>query len=151
MKPAIQLFAIAALACAWCGEIPKHPRDLKYPPLTFTPPRAADYRHKLASGATAYFVEDHELPLIHISVLVRTGEYLEPAGKRGLAPLTGSQIRSGGTESKPPAVFDEDAAFLAATLARYDVPHPGSFKKITAGRRLWNFSKKELGVWIEAL
>jgi hypothetical protein len=31
------------------------------------------------------------------------------------------------------------------------VPHPGTFKKITAGRRLWNFSKKERGVWIEAL
>ena len=26
-----------------------------------------------------------------------------------------------------------------------------SFKKLTAGRRLWNFSKKEIGVWIEAL
>jgi len=46
---------------------------------------------------------------------------------------------------------DEDAALLAETLARYNLPHPGGFKKITSGRRLWNFSKKEIGVWIEAL
>ena len=45
----------------------------------------------------------------------------------------------------------EDNAMLAAALARYGVPHPGSFKKLTSGRRLWNFSTKELGVWIEAL
>jgi zinc protease len=110
------LLATLVALCAWSEEIVKHPRDLKFPPLSFTPPRAADYRHKLVSGATAYLVEDHELPLIHISVLVRTGEYLDPAGKRGLAQLTGSQLRSGGTESKPPAAFDEEAAFLAAQL-----------------------------------
>jgi glutamate synthase domain-containing protein 3 len=46
---------------------------------------------------------------------------------------------------------DEDNAMLAEALARYSVPHPGCFKKLTSGRRLWNFSKKEIGVWIEAL
>jgi glutamate synthase domain-containing protein 3 len=47
----------------------------------------------------------------------------------------------------------EDNAMLAEVLARYGVPPgPGShFKKLTSGRRLWNFSKKEIGVWIEAL
>src|SRR6185437_9698081 len=97
-----------ALASAWGAEIPKHPRELKFPSLSFTPPHAADYRHKLAAGSVAYLVEDHELPLIHISVLVRTGEYLDSSGKKGLAQLTGAQIRSGGTASKPPAVFDEE-------------------------------------------
>ena len=114
MKNAILFLALAG---AWGGEIPKHPRDLKFPPLSFTPPRAADYRHKLAAGGVAYLVEDHELPLIHIAVLVRTGEYLDPPGKKGLAQLVGSQMRSGGTESKPPAVFDEEAAFLAAQIS----------------------------------
>jgi zinc protease len=117
MRQLILPAAILALSFAWCDEIPKHPRDLKYPPLKFTPPRAADFRHKLASGATAYLVEDHELPLVQISVLVRTGEYLEPAGKTGLASVTGSQIRSGGTDTRLPAAFDEDAAFLAAQLS----------------------------------
>ena len=73
MRIALPLLAVAAFGIVWCDEIPKHPRELKYPPLKFTPPHAADFRHKLASGATAYLVEDHELPLVHISVLVRTG------------------------------------------------------------------------------
>lgn len=44
-----------------------------------------------------------------------------------------------------------DSAMIGEALARYNVPNPGGFKKITSGRRLWNFSKKEIGVWIEAL
>jgi hypothetical protein len=48
-------------------------------------------------------------------------------------------------------IAEEDEAMLAQVLTRYAVPHPRTFKKITSGRRLWNFSKKEIGVWIEAL
>src|SRR5258708_1033963 len=81
------------------GEIPKHPRDLKYAALNYQPPKASGYHHKLASGATAYMVEDHELPLVNIVVLVRTGKYLEPEGKVGLTSLVGSQMRSGGTKT----------------------------------------------------
>ena len=110
--------AVAALApLAGQEGIPKHPSELKYPPQSYTPPRAADYRHKLSNGAVAYLVEDHDFPLINVSVLIRTGKYLEPTGKTGLSQLTGAQIRSGGTTSKPPAVFDEEAAFLAANIA----------------------------------
>ena len=79
-------------------------------------PRAADFRHKLSNGATAFLVEDHEFPLVTLSVLIRTGDYLEPKDKTGLAQLMGAQMRSGGTKSKPPAAFDEDTAFLAAAI-----------------------------------
>src|SRR5262249_44563727 len=37
-------------------------------------------------------------------------------GKTGLAQITASQMRSGGTHTKPPDAFDEDAAFLAASI-----------------------------------
>ena len=115
-----QLGLLLALVAALAGAedaIPRHPRELKFAPLNYAPPHATDFHHKLKSGAVAFLVEDHELPLVNISVIVRTGEYLDPAGKKGLARITGSQIRSGGTKSKPPAVFDEEAAFLAANLA----------------------------------
>ncbi len=46
---------------------------------------------------------------------------------------------------------DEDNAMIAEALSRYNIPHPGGFKKLSSGGRLWNFSKKEIGVWIEAL
>ncbi len=118
MRRLLLLVAVCTVVAALhAAEIPSHPRELKYPALKYDPPRAADYRHKLATGGTAYLVEDHELPLVNISVLVRTGRYLEPAEKAGLTSLVGSQMRAGGTKSKPPAVFDEEAAFLAAQIS----------------------------------
>lgn len=96
--------------------IPVHPRDLKYPTLSYTPPKREQYRHVLSNGVVAYLVEDHDLPLVNVSTLVRTGAYLDPAGKEGLAGLTGSQIRIGGTTSKSAEEFDEAAAFLAANI-----------------------------------
>ena len=93
MRRAIPLLAIAALGCAWSDDIQKHPRELKFRDREFTPPKAADYQHKLSNGATAFLVEDHEFPLISVSVMVRTGDYLDPAGKTGLAQMTGAQMR----------------------------------------------------------
>lgn len=98
------------------ADIPARPSDLKFAPLSYTPPKRENYRHTLSNGTVVYAVEDHALPLVNLSVLVRTGQYLEPAGKDGLASLTGSQIRAGGAGSKTAEQFDEAADFLAATM-----------------------------------
>jgi methylamine---glutamate N-methyltransferase subunit B len=49
----------------------------------------------------------------------------------------------------------EDQSFLAATLAQHlpTQAHPaiGAFKKVVAGRKLWNFDKREWTTWREAL
>jgi len=49
----------------------------------------------------------------------------------------------------------EDKAFLAATFAQYlpanSYPDLDKFKKIVAGRKLWNFDKREWTTWREAL
>lgn len=97
--------------------IPAHPRELKYPTLTYTPPKRDTYRRVLSTGTVAYLVEDHDLPLVTVSVLVRVGAYLEPADKTGLASLTGSQMRAGGAGDKTAEEFDEAADFLAANLS----------------------------------
>ena len=115
MRRLILFAALMGIAAA-ADPIVKHPRELHFPSSEFNPPKAADYRHKLSNGATAFLVEDHEFPLINISVLIHTGEYLEPAGKTGLAQLMGAQMRAGGTKSKTPDSFDEDAAYLAAQI-----------------------------------
>jgi predicted Zn-dependent peptidase len=108
-----------ARASAQDEQIPRHPSQLEFTPIDFAPPVAADHRHELANGVVAFVVEDHTLPLVDIRLLVRTGSYLEPAEKAGLAALTGSQMRSGGTTSMSAAEFDEEAAFLAAQLGTY--------------------------------
>lgn len=99
------------------SQIPAHPRDLKYSTLTYTPPTRDKYRHVLSNGTVAYLVEDHDLPLVNVAALVRTGSYLDPAGKEGLAALTGSQMRIGGTTTKTAEEFDEAADFLAANIS----------------------------------
>lgn len=97
--------------------VPAHPRELKYTTLNYTPPKRDKYRHVLSNGVVVYAVEDHDLPLVNISTLVRTGSYLEPADKVGLAALVGSQMRAGGTQKMTAEQFDEAADFLAAQLS----------------------------------
>jgi len=117
---ALVLLAAPAALLAQTGQpqgVPAHPRELKYTPLTFNPPKRDKYRHVLSNGVVVYAVEDHDLPLVNISTLVRTGSYLEPADKVGLASLVGSQMRAGGTQKMTAEQFDEAADFLAAQLS----------------------------------
>jgi predicted Zn-dependent peptidase len=53
------------------------------------------------NGMTFYLVEDHELPLINVNARVRTGGVLNSNNKTGLASITGTVMRSGGTETYP--------------------------------------------------
>ena len=98
------------------GTLPAHPRDLVFPDLAFDPPEPADYRHELASGSVAYLVEDHQLPLVSVSLTLRAGAYQVSPESAGLASFTGSQMRAGGTVSRSARDFDEDAAFLATQI-----------------------------------
>ncbi|HEY9611500.1 pitrilysin family protein, partial [Allocoleopsis sp.] len=54
-------------------------------------------RYKLDNGMVVYLMEDHELPLVGGTAMIRTGERLEPADKVGLASLVGDVMRTGGT------------------------------------------------------
>ncbi len=115
----MKLAAGAAWAPAAWGaakEIPAHPSQLKFSTLDYEPPKSADHRHDLPGGAVAYVVEDHQLPLVSISVTIRTGGYLTEAEHTGLASSTGSQMRAGGTKTMSARDFDEEAAFLASNI-----------------------------------
>jgi zinc protease len=113
---AVGLALTHAASLASAQAIPDNPEKLTYAPLAYTPPAAKDYRVVLKNGIVAYIVEDRALPLVNISVTVRAGAWLEPAGKEGLARLTGSQMRAGGTKSLTAEQFDEKADFLAAQI-----------------------------------
>ena len=127
MKRARPLRGLVVAACltalagwppapAAAQPIPAHPSDLRFEPLEFDPPDAASHRHVLSNGVVAFDVPDHTLPLVTVSVLVRTGSHLEPPGKAGLASLVGGQMRAGGTAGLGPGDFDEEVAFLAANV-----------------------------------
>ena len=121
--------------------IPTDPRALSFETLEFEPPSAERHRHVLSNGVVVFVVEDHTLPLVSVSVTVRTGSYLDPNVKTGLASLTGSQIRAGGTTTLSATDFDEEAAFLAAEI--------GSSIGATSGRASFNSLTKDLDATLE--
>ena len=113
------LFALTALLAAlpaFAADIPDRPEKLAFPPLTFEPPSAAQFRVPLKAGPVAYVVPDRTLPLVTVSILVRAGNYLDPQGKDGLAGFTGYLLARGGTKSKTAEEIEERLAFLAANL-----------------------------------
>jgi zinc protease len=74
----------------------KNPRDLAYPPLN--PIRTPQIEKRvLANGLTVFVLENHDFPVVDYQVLVRAGSIYEPAGKKGLAAITGTVLRTGGT------------------------------------------------------
>ena len=116
--------------------IPARPEQLQFPALNFQPPDAAHYRVALKSGPVAYVIPDRELPLVHISILIGCGDYLDPAGKEGLGNLTGSQLVLGGTAKLTASELDERLAFLAAQL--------GTSVSETSGNASLNLLSKDL-------
>ncbi|MBZ5588676.1 MAG: insulinase family protein [Acidobacteriia bacterium] len=107
---------LASAASAVATEIPARPERLNFPPLNFNVPNAAAMRVKLANGVPCYIAEDRMLPLVTVQVLLRGGQYLEPAGKEGLAELTGTVWRTGGAGKLEAKALDEELDFLAASL-----------------------------------
>jgi zinc protease len=95
---------------------PDRPEQLRCGSLDFQVPRAEQYRHELPGGVVVYVVPDHSLPLVNIVLDFRTGAFREPADDPGLADLTATLMRVGGTTSRTPEQFDEQADFLAASI-----------------------------------
>ena len=69
---------------------------------------------KLANGMIVYLFEDRMLPVVSFYAAIRTGQIYEPAGKAGLAALTGAAMRSGGTKTLSARELDEKLEFIAA-------------------------------------
>jgi zinc protease len=119
MKKTLLVAAVlAAFAASLQAQpVPDHPDKLQFQPLSFAPPSAKDSRIVLKNGMVAFVAEDRTLPLVNIALTVRTGGYLDPEDKYGLAAMTGQQIRRGGTKSFSADQLDEKLDFLAAQVS----------------------------------
>jgi zinc protease len=90
-------------------------KTLKYPPLKEVKiPKVEQFT--LPNGMKVLLLENNELPLVSGSMLVRTGNVLEPANKAGLASITGSVIRSGGTKKRSSDALNERLESMAASI-----------------------------------
>lgn len=111
------IFSLAAAtsATAQPQSLPlTRPDSLTYPALHFKPPQAE--RVTLRNGMIIYFLEDHELPLVNIHAVMKAGSYFDPEGKEGLAELTGTLMRTGGTELMSGTAVDEELEALAINI-----------------------------------
>jgi len=105
----------AAVKPPMAGQPATGYKTLKYPALNkMNLPEPA--RFQLPNGMIVYLVEDHELPTITVSAMIRVGWRWEPVEKAGLAFLTGSVMRTGGAASRPGDQLDEELDRLGASV-----------------------------------
>jgi zinc protease len=116
MKNRLPVFLFLALPLAAQQATPPASwKALKFPPLKdIQIPKIEETT--LPNGMKIYLLENHELPLVRGTALVRTGNLFDPADKVGLATITGEVIRSGGTASKTGDQLDEDLENIAASI-----------------------------------
>lgn len=109
LLPALLLLAAPAFAQVESAAA------LRYPPLAgFDIPRPQ--RVELENGLVVLLLEDHELPLVEVTAMVRAGSALDPADKVGLADLAGEVLRTGGTETMPGDQLDDWLESRAAAV-----------------------------------
>ncbi len=116
-RTTLACLVLVAAAAAHAADIPPRPEQLTFPSLTYNVPDGQAMRVTLANGVPAYVASDRLLPLVTVQVFFRGGQYLEPAGKEGIAELTGTVWRTGGAGNLDAAALDEELDFLAAQLS----------------------------------
>lgn len=106
MKRLLTTCLILLIAGLQAADAQKRWNEIEFPEINdFDRPNVEVY--ELDNGITFYLVEDDELPLINVSVRVRTGAVMEPNDKTGLASMTGTVMRSGGSENYPANELNE--------------------------------------------
>jgi zinc protease len=115
----VQAPAKGVQAPAKSTQAPKGPRpeQFTFPPLTFKPPKPADYRTTLSNGLVIYIAEDHDIPWFDASLMVKTGPFLEPKDKLGVAAFASTIMRSGGSTTMTGEQINERMDFLAGSVS----------------------------------
>ena len=108
------LLSVALVSVLFAISPAQDYESLEISELKFEPP--AVERFELDNGLVVYFYEDHNLPVVALNALFRTGEIYVPAANAGLAELFGTVLRTGGTSSMSPDEFDEKLDFVGAHL-----------------------------------
>ncbi|OGR29552.1 MAG: hypothetical protein A2091_13225 [Desulfuromonadales bacterium GWD2_61_12] len=91
------------------------PDQVATPPLVFKVPVVETLR--LPNGIRLYLKEDHELPLVEVTVMIGAGDIGDAAAKVGQGDLFAATLRSGGAGKRAPAEVDELLEQLAADFS----------------------------------
>ncbi len=105
MKRAIHRLAVAALTA--------------FVMLALVAPNASALeikRMQLSNGATLLVSEQHQLPMVTMSIAFDAGSRRDPAGKGGLAALTAESMMQG-TKSLNAGAFNQKVDFMGSSIA----------------------------------
>lgn len=107
---------LASVTTVYAGELSLgDPRTMVFKPVEFSPPEPE--RVVLDNGMVLYLLEDHELPLVSITATMRTGSWLDPTDKIGLAGMTGAVMRTGGGGGLSAEQVDAELEQFAADVS----------------------------------
>jgi zinc protease len=116
LLPALLMLLAATVSASAASSIEvQDPRQMRFELVQFTPPEPE--RIVLPNGLIIYLLEDHELPLVTVTVTMRIGGWLDPMDKVGLASLVGITMRTGGTQRMSAEQLDGQLEHLAAQFS----------------------------------
>lgn len=105
-----------SLAASAQSSTPAEPwKKIPVPPLHAFKPTEPK-RIELSNGLVVFLQEDHELPFISGTILIRGGSRDEPANKTGLVSLYGDTWRTSGTATVDGDLLDDRLEAKAATI-----------------------------------
>jgi zinc protease len=91
------------------------PRSMPIPELHAIP-EIHPQRVQLKNGMVVYFLEDHDFPIVDVQARIRAGGIYDPPEKVGLADLTGTVMRSGGSTKINGDALDEKLESMGASV-----------------------------------
>jgi zinc protease len=110
---------LAILLVIFCFAVPSFAQgswqQIPVPPLPKFNPQLPT-RIQLPNGMIIFLQEDHELPVISATTLIRGGSSSEPAQKTGLVSIYAASWRTGGTEQKTGDQLDDELEAVAAKV-----------------------------------
>jgi predicted Zn-dependent peptidase len=108
LAAALALPAVAAAQPPDRGKppVPGPAPDVKLPPMA---------KRALSNGVPVWIVEQHEVPIVQVNVISRTGAETDPAGKFGVASLMADMLLEGAGPRDSLALADA-VDFLGASL-----------------------------------
>lgn len=110
-----KIVASILLATLCAAGAKKDPRTMRFPlTLEFTPQNVE--RFTLSNGIQVFFSEDHELPLVDIDFLVKTGENRVAPKESGLSDLLCDLVVEGGSKKVPKRAFEDSLQKVGATF-----------------------------------
>jgi predicted Zn-dependent peptidase len=117
----LRLHRVALLSACAALPIGAQSFDRSKPPVlgpapALSVPRAVE--RNLPNGLRLIIVEQHELPLVDISLVIKSGGEADPIGKTGVATLTASLL-SAGAGNRDAQAIAEQQAFLGVQVGAF--------------------------------